>query len=253
MGDSPGDEGAVTSVAEGESSAPAEADEEAADADDDQPSPQEFIEAALFEAHHLANLTNLDEAELARQRLVNAQSATRRTKVRDLLADACEYLELAGQARRDAAAGFAKARRYARNAEVELRHESPPAAERSVAELLRADSPRERRSLRELRREATVPSYERLRQDTALELAFAEIRSQATDGVIENPHVVDEERAVLDPHDQPTSGNVEEALQMASLEVEIRQSLQNGGETDADSEFQFLSSDQLVSGEAKGE
>ncbi len=252
MGDSSGHEGDTAPEADGDSaSVSAAADEPTSvpESDDEQPSPQKFIEAALFEAHHLANLTGLDEAELARRRLVNAQSASRRTKTRDLLADACEYLELAGLERRDAAAGFAKARRYARNAEVELRHESPTVAEKSVLELLHAESPRDRRSLTELRREATVQSYERLRQDTALELAFSEIRSQAGDGVIDDPHAVEDEEPALGTADPDRTGSVEEALRLASLEVDIRRALQGGREAGADSEFQFLSSEQLVSGD----
>ena len=66
--------------------------------------PGRFIEDALIEAHHLANLTGLDEAKLARKRLVSAQSATREAKVRDLLHDAIEFLELARMERRDAMA-----------------------------------------------------------------------------------------------------------------------------------------------------
>lgn len=228
---------------------------------DDRPSPREFIENALIEAHHLANLTGLDEAELARRRLVNAQSATRKTKTRDLLADACEYLELARLERHDAAAGFAKARRYARNAQLSIAPDTPPAVDRSVVELLEADLSTDRRSLEDLRQEVAVGSYDGLKRDTALELAFAEIRSQARNGVIENPHAVDDDSGDGVPssngeshdsagevHDQPL--DVEDAIRMASLEVDIRRALQKTRAAHRDSEFQFVTSDQLVAEES---
>lgn len=246
---------------------------------DERPSPSEFIEEALIEAHHLANLTGLDEAKLARRRLVNAQSATRRTKTRDLLADACEYLELARLERRDAAAGFAKARRYARNAQIGLRHERRAAVERSVAELLAADLPSERRTLQDFRREQAVTSYDVLKRDTALEVTFAEIRSQATDGVIENPNAFDgddltdgedhdrsnghdgtngnsQASANGNDHEEPRAEgvdlkmNAERAIELASLEVDIRRALQKTRGAYRDSEFEFVSNDDLVAEEA---
>lgn len=217
---------------------------------DERPSPQESIENALIETHHLANLTGLDEAELARRRLVNAQSATRQSKTRDLLADACEYLELARLERRDAAAGFAAARRYARNAQLILRPETQPPVDGSIAELLATDLSDERRSLEDLRREAAVGSYDGLKRDTALELAFAEIRSQASDGVIENPNAFDDgDGGPATNSDGPDSRlDVETALKMASLEVDIRRALQKTRGA-RESEFKFVTSDQLVAEE----
>lgn len=238
---------------------------------DERPSPREFIEDALIEAHHLANLTGLDEAELARRRLVNAQSATRRAKTRDLLADACEYLELARLERADAAAGFAKARRYARNAQLTLRPEISPLVDGSVAELLAADFPSETSTLEDLRQDAAVSSYDGLKRDTALELAFAEIRSQASDGVIEHPNAV-EETSTGERSEPATNGvdadpvtngertgsvgdgsdahlDAEDAIRMASLEVEIRRALQRTRAAHRESEFQFLTSEQIVAEE----
>jgi hypothetical protein len=78
-------------------------------ADPEEPAPTDLVESAVIEVHHLANLTGLDEARMARRRLVDAQRAARSAKTRDLLLEASEYLELARMERRDAAAGFDEA------------------------------------------------------------------------------------------------------------------------------------------------
>lgn len=136
------------------------------------------VEAALIEAHHLANLTGLDEAKLARRHLVNAQSATGTARRRDLLRQAAEYLELARVERRDTAAGFAEARRLAVRAEEALGEGDQP-LERSVEELLgEAPDPRQprQRSLVDLREEAAVNSFEQLRYDVLLDDLFESVR-----------------------------------------------------------------------------
>jgi len=150
---------------------------EEADGDDDG-EPAGHIEDALIEAHHLANLTGLDEAKLARKHLVNAQSATATARRRDLLRAASEYLELARVERRDTAAGFAEAQRLALRAEEALGEEAPP-PKRPVGELLAEEpEPRRprRRSLVELREEAAVNSFEQLRYDVLLDDLFESVR-----------------------------------------------------------------------------
>ena len=207
--------------------------------DPEEPSPTDLVESALIEVHHLTNLTGLDEAKMARRRLVDAQSAARSAKTRDLLLEASEYLELARMERRDAAAGFEEAGQYAQEAALRLGDEDAVPVEEPVGEMLLADPERGRRTLAEFHREESVGSYARLRHDTGLELAFARIRSEADDGVIDDPHAVTD-----DDEDAPES--VEAALSAASLEVDIERAIQNASQSRADSEFQFLSADQLA-------
>ena len=257
------------------------------------------IEQALIETHHLANISNLPEAELARQRLVAAQSADSLTRTRDHLADASEFLELARLARRDCAAGFAQARDLVAMAEAALRFERPVPLAADPATLLR-DGPksRRRRTLQELRRETAVSSFEQLKYDVALEEAFEEIRCRVIDADGDPfPHLPAD--PVTGSRADPAAGNgddqaagngddpaseatgeevtaemgsdgqsppdteatmsqpvsreigVEEALRLASLEVDIQRSLMRASASaaGADSEFQFVSTEELASRE----
>ena len=236
------------------------------------------IERALIETHHLANISDLPEAELARRRLVEAQSADSLTRTRDHLEDASEFLELARLARRDCAAGFTEAHDLVARAEAALRFERPIPLSNDPISLFRngRDS---RPTLEDLEREAAVNSFEQLKHDVALEEAFDEIRRQAT-GVDDASHVPADpvtgdridtpagdgaDTAARDGPDpdpkefgsQPESGSqpapgevgVEEALRLASLEVDIQRSLmrKSASEVEADSEFQFVSTEELAS------
>ena len=247
------------------------------------------IEQALIETHHLANISDLPEAELARRRLVAAQSADRLTRTRDYLADASQFLELARLARRDCAAGFAEARDLVSMAEAALSFERPVPLSDDPVTLFR-DGSDSRRTLEELQRETAVNSFERLKYDVAIEDAFEEIRRQATkagddpsrhvhadpvtgdwpdsepkNGADSEAEVADEEApregvfsgkehaTSEEPESQPVTGEigVEEALRLASLEVDIQRSLMrtSASTAEADSEFQFVSTDELVSRE----
>jgi hypothetical protein len=166
-----------------------------------------YVEDALVEAHHLANLTDLETAKLARRSLVNAQSASRTAKRRDLLRQAAEYLELARLERRDTAAGFAEAQRLTTRAESSLREEGA-LLERPLAGLLDdgATRPRaHRRSLTELREEAAVGSFEQLRYDVLLDDLFDAVR---------------EDEASADGDGVPGDVDPEEALRLAHRELE---------------------------------
>lgn len=218
------------------------------------------IERALIETHHLANISGLEEADRARQRLVEAQSAGSLRRTRDHLADAREYLELARLARRDCAAGFAKARDLTARAEAALRFERPVPSSNDPAALLpdgSASRSRPRRSLAELRREAAVNSFEQLRYDVALEEAFAELARRARAGAghsnaaDDGANAADDEANATDDgaarqFEDPGDLDAEEALRLASLEVDIERSLL-GSEADAETGFRFLSSDQVAS------
>jgi len=168
-----------------------------------------YVERALIETHHLANLTGLDEAERARRSLVNAQSAERVAKERDLLRQAAEYLELARIDRRDAASGFAEAQRLAMRAETALGEEGA-LLERPLTELFDGgpERPRQQReSLVELREQAAVGSFEQLRYDVLLDELFSTVRAEAG------------------PEDEEPAGGaggdvaVEEALTLADREL----------------------------------
>lgn len=214
----------------------------------------EDIEAALIETHHLANLSGLREAELARKRLVEAQSAAGRRRTRDLLVDAREYLELARLQRRDCAPGFTEARDLAAAAEAALGHERPLPS-RLPAGLFRP-SPRRGRSLAALRREAAVSSYEQLRYDLALEEVFAEIRRQVRAETDEAGAGARAEAGTGGTGGAEETGPdadgrdlaPEEALRLAGLEVDIERAVMNARPAEAD--FEFLSPDQLVAPEA---
>ena len=256
------------------------------------------IERALIETHHLANISDLPEAELARRRLVAAQSADSLTRTRDHLEDASEFLELARLARRDCAHGFTEAHDLVARAEAALRFERPVPLSNDPVSLFRG-GPDPRPTLEELEREAAVHSFEQLKHDVALEEAFDEIRRQATDADDVSDHVPadpvtgdridtaaeDGAEDGTDPaaedgadaaQEEPEEGaktashseehpapegpdsrlpagevGVEEALRLASLEVDIQRSLMKASASTAgaDSEFQFVSTDELASRE----
>lgn len=140
--------------------------------------PTGFLQDALMEVHHLANLTNAEEALQARRRLVDAQSATRTTKKRDRLQEAIEYLELARLERRDAAKGFEKARMLAIRAETALSGEGHVQNFNidRLFEPSRWSSDRE--TLADLREQAEVESLDQLRYELALEQLFAELKGE---------------------------------------------------------------------------
>ncbi|MEF8773473.1 MAG: hypothetical protein V5A23_00480 [Halobacteriales archaeon] len=173
-----------------------------------------YIERALIEAHHLANLTGTEEARLARHRLVDAQSAAKETTTRDMLQEAVEYLELARLDRRDAAKGFERARSLAVRAETAL-SDDVGLRNRSIDRLF--DRPRRstgRRSLEDIRSESAVSSYEQLRSEMALERLLAELRE-------------DKDANVAVP-----SGDlsVEEALELADRELDAGTSPSRDGD-----------------------
>lgn len=198
---------------------------------------EEAVEDALIETHHLANISGLREAKLARHRLVEAQSASDLHTTRDRLEDASEYLELARLARRDCADGFREARDSVARAEAALHFERPVPMTGSPESLV-GPTPRRRRSLEDLRRESAADSFEQLRYDVALEEAFAELRRQAR-GADGNSGATD--------HGTPADLGAEEALRLASLEVDIERALLRSPATPAESEFRFVSTDQLSS------
>lgn len=211
---------------------------EAADTDSGNAGP--FIEDALIEAHHLANLTGLDEAKLARKRLVSAQSATRESKVRDLLHDAIEFLELARMERRDAADGFAKAKRFAIYAESELSHEDHVqnfSVERLFDENLSLST--HRQSLEELRDEAEVGSYEELLYEMALEESFEDLRKE-----IEGR---DGDGAGKPYNEEMEEITIEEALRLANVELTLER--QNQQPLEREGGFDFLTDEKLVQAE----
>lgn len=199
---------------------------------------EEAVEDALIATHHLANISGLREAKLARHRLVEAQSASDLRTTRDRLEDAGEYLELARLERRDCADGFREARDTVARAEAALRFERPVPM-RGSPESLVGPEPRRRRSLEDLRRETAVNSFEQLRYDVAIEEAFAELRRQAR-GADRRPEDAPAEDGA------PADVGVEEALRLASLEVDIERALLQAPDSPADTEFRFLSPDQLA-------
>lgn len=234
------------------------------------------LEAALFEAHHLANLTGMDLARLARRRLVSAQSAEGRAGTRDHLQDAIEYLELARLERRDTAAGFARARSLATEADAALGAERPP-VRHSLDRLLEPAPPAGPAvDLVARRREAAVTSFEQLRHDVALEEAFSELRDLAgadaspvqsdpngggagTDGDGRPRPEVDAGTAT-DAGEVPDAGEVadasegpdaaeelsaERALQLAGVEVAIARR-EGGPDRRRDAGFEFVSPESLV-------
>lgn len=180
-----------------------------------------------METHHLANLSGLDEARMARRRLVEAQSATSIERTRDLLGQAVEYLELARLERRDTAAGFVQARELVTYAEAGLRRERPLPLTGSPLELVNTSlEPERRRTLQELRSEAAVNSFQQLRYDVNLEGSFRELRRKLKAGEVEHKPADDGE---LD---------VDTALELASLEMDIERSLQRPD--DGSEEFDFV-------------
>lgn len=187
--------------------------------------PSSFIEKALIEAHHLANLTGTEEAKLARRRLVDAQSASRETKTRDLLQEAVEYLELARMDRRDAAKGFEKARLHAIRAETALSGEGH-VRNWSIDRLFEPSEWSDRETLADLREEESVDSYEQLRYEMAMERLFEELRGG------------DPEESEEDP---PDDLSVEEALLLANRELADESARRDDGG------FEFLERDALVS------
>lgn len=193
----------------------------------------EAIEAALIETHHLANISGLNEAKLARRRLVEAQTASKATRAHDRLDRAVEYLELARLERRDCAAGFVEARELIETAIAGLGTTGRGPVRRSPAELL---AEREtRKSLQELRREVASGSFEQLRHEVLLDETFGHLRREAaTDGDGGSP----------EPEPDPSDLDVERALALASREMEIAESVQNA--RSADSEFEFVSRDSLT-------
>lgn len=196
----------------------------------------EALDEALLETHHLANLSGLDEAQQARRRLVEAQSASSVERTRDRLEQAIEYLELARMERRDTAAGFVQARELVAYAEAGLTRERPVPMTGSPVELVRSAPERERRkNLQELRAEAAVSSYQQLRYDVRLEDTFRTLHREVNEGEIEHVPADDPE---LDP---------EAALELASLEMDIERSLQGTDEDRAESEFEFVEDDELAS------
>lgn len=185
------------------------------------PDPASFVEQALIETHHLANLTGIEEAKLARRRLVDAQSATRETKTRDLLQEAIEYLELARMERRDAAKGFEKARMLTIRAETEMGGEGH-VQNFSIDRLFEPSRwSTGRDTLADLREEAAVNSYEMLRYEMAMEQLFDELRGG-----------LDAESEEFSPEDL----TAEEALELAENEF----GRDDGG-------FVFLEGDSLAS------
>lgn len=207
--------------------------------DDGKPGVAEALDEALMETHHLANISGLDEARLARRRLVEAQSATSVHRTRDRLEQAIEYLELARLERRDTAAGFVQARELVAYAEAGLRAERPAPLDRSPLDLLRRTSePESRETLAELRADAAVGSFEQLRHDVQLEDTFRELQRQVNDGEFDHEPADDGD---LDP---------EAALSLASLEMDIERSLQDAGD---DSEFEFVEDGELADPEGDGE
>lgn len=202
--------------------------------------PGRFIERALIESHHLANLTGLDEAKLARKRLVSAQSATSEAKVRDLLHDAIEFLELARMERRDAAAGFAKAKRYAIYAESELSHEDHVqsfSVERLFDDTLVHST--HRQSLEDLRMESRVGSYEELTYEMALEESFQDLRREVVGA--------DGDGAGRPYDEEPEELTIEEALRLANVELTLER--QNQQPLEREGGFDFLTDEKLVSAE----
>jgi hypothetical protein len=149
--------------------------------DEDSADPSSFVERALIETHHLANLTGTEEAKQARRRLVDAQSASRVTKTRDLLREAVEYLELARMDRRDAAKGFEKARMLAIRAETALGGEGR-IQNRSIDRLFEPSKwSTDRETLLDLAEHEAVDSYEQLKYEMAMEGVFEELRGEVDD------------------------------------------------------------------------
>jgi len=207
--------------------------------DDGHPGVGEALDEALMETHHLANLSGLDEAELARRRLIEAQSATSVERTRDRLDQAIEYLELARLERRDTASGFVQARELVAHAQAGLRREQPVPLTGSPLELVRAKrEPEHRRTLRELRADAAVSSWEQLQYDVKLEGAFRELQRMVDRGELDHEPADDGE---FDP---------ESALELASLEMDIERALQRSGEA---TEFEFVDSGDLASGAERGD
>lgn len=207
--------------------------------DDGKPGVGEALDEALMETHHLANLSGIDEARLARRRLVEAQSATSVPRTRDRLEQAIEYLELARLERRDTAAGFVQARELVAYAEAGLRDERPVLLEGSPVELVRSEPESDtRRTLRELRADAAVNSFEQLQHDVKLEDTFRKLQRQVNRGELDHEPADDGD---LDP---------DAALELADLEMDIERSLQGPGD---DTEFEFVENDQLASTGGDGE
>lgn len=75
----------------------------------------DLIEDALFEVHHLANLTGSSHADRARDYLLRAQSATEEDKKREYLVEACQRLEVA----MDHNPGFSESFKMARDKALE--------------------------------------------------------------------------------------------------------------------------------------
>lgn len=237
--------------------------EESAAGGDGDADPEDAIQGALMEVHHLANLTGTDEAELARQRLVSAQSASRPSRTLDLLGEAQEYLQLARLQRRDTAAGFAEAEAYVVDAAAALREEAPP-VQGSVAEVVSGPSDHaRRRSLLDMRDEAAVDSFDDLRSEVVVDELFRAVRrsvraetaeregdedggDDANDG---GDAAEDTDEGAADPAAPATDADREErdvtaaeALRLATAELAVKRTTGDAG----DSEFQFLTPDQLV-------
>lgn len=199
--------------------------------DDGMPGVKEALDEALMETHHLANLSNLDEARLARRRLVEAQSASSVERTRDRLEQAIEYLELARLERRDTAAGFVQARELVSYAEAGLRRERPVPLTGSPLELVQSEpEPERRQTLQELRAEAAVNSFDQLQYDVELQDTFDEMYRQVNAGEIDHEPADDGD---LDP---------DAALELASLEMDIERTIQR---PDDDSAFEFVEGEEL--------
>jgi hypothetical protein len=204
--------------------------------DDGKPGVGAALDEALMETHHLANISGLDEAQLARRRLVEAQSASSVSRTRDRLRQAIEYLELAKLERRDTAAGFVQARELVAYAESGLQREQPVPLTGSPAELVRSAEvdrePNHRGTLQDLRAERAVSSFDQLRYDVKLDDTFRELEQLINEGELDHEPADDGE---LD---------VEAALDLASLEMDIERSIQR---PEHGSEFEFVDSDDLES------
>jgi hypothetical protein len=209
--------------------------------DDGKPGVGAALDEALMETHHLANISGLDEARLARRRLVEAQSASSVSRTRDLLAQAIEYLELAKLERRDTAAGFVQARELVAYAESGLQREQPIPLTGSPADLVRSAEvdrePDHRGTLQDLRAERAVNSFEQLRYDVELDDTFQELERLINEGELD--------------HEPADDGDldVEAALELASLEMDIERSIQR---PEHGSEFEFVDSDDLESADQPG-
>ena len=139
--------------------------------------------------------------------------------------------------RRDAAAGFAKAKRYAVYAESELSHEDHVqsfSVERLFDDTLTLSS--HRQTLEDLREEAEVRSYKELLYEMALEQSFEELRRE-----IEGKNG----DGAGTPYDEETEDmTIEEALRVANVELTLER--QNQQPLERDGGFDFLTDEQLV-------